>query len=244
MARSPKCAPALQQQVARSPKCPQPHFLQTELLGRVILLNNFGSFIEGEKDRLRCVRALSRVLVHLNVRCGRCHRHRMYLTHNIGSASACAWRRGRGYIPVPRHQCTGAKYGKTSKRGSRRNEEIRLTHAQGENEKCRNWHRKYRNWQNHVRVHSTRMPRPSSRFSTVNNWDPFSLLIHSFSRSRRCTMSVGALSRTVTRQEWSRCVKWTATYMYIYIMTSIHSLSFPQVGSLGVDYTCLLSDLL
>ena len=74
LARSPKCAPALQQQVARSPKCPQPHFLQTELLGRVILLNNFGSFIEGEKDRLRCVRALSRVLVHLNVRCGRCHR--------------------------------------------------------------------------------------------------------------------------------------------------------------------------
>ena len=60
--------------LARSPKCPQPHFLQTELLGRVILLNNFGSFIEGEKDRLRCVRALSRVLVHLNVRCGRCHR--------------------------------------------------------------------------------------------------------------------------------------------------------------------------
>ena len=54
-------------QVARSPKCPQPHFLQTKLLGRVILLNNFGSFIEEEKDRLRCVRALSRVLVHLNV---------------------------------------------------------------------------------------------------------------------------------------------------------------------------------
>ena len=27
-------------------------------------------------------------------------------------------------------------------------------------------------------------------------------------------------------------------------MTSIHSLSFPQVGSLGVDYSCLLSDLL
>ena len=63
--------------MARSPKCPQPHFLQTELLGRVILLNNFGSFIEGEKDRLRCVRALSRVLVHLNVRCGRCHRQRL-----------------------------------------------------------------------------------------------------------------------------------------------------------------------
>ena len=27
-------------------------------------------------------------------------------------------------------------------------------------------------------------------------------------------------------------------------MTLIHSVSFPQVGSLGVDYTCLLSDLL
>ena len=51
------------------------HGCETGLLGRVILLNNFGSFIEGEKDRLRCVRALSRVLVHLNVRCGRCHRH-------------------------------------------------------------------------------------------------------------------------------------------------------------------------
>ena len=38
-------------------------------------MNNLGSFIEGEKDRFRCVRALSRVLVHLNVRCGRCHRH-------------------------------------------------------------------------------------------------------------------------------------------------------------------------
>ena len=31
---------------------------------------------------------------------------------------ACAWRRGRGYIPVPRHQCTGARYGKTSKGSS------------------------------------------------------------------------------------------------------------------------------
>ena len=30
----------------------------------------------------------------------------------------------------------------------------------------------------------------------------------------------------------------------VYRMTLIHSLSFPQVGSLGVDYTCLLSDLL
>ena len=117
---------------------------------------------------------------------------------------------GRGYIQVPRHQCTGARYGKTCKRGSRRNEEIGLRHAQGENEKCRNWHRKYRNRQNHVRIHSTRMPRPSSRFSTVNSWDPLSLLIHSFSRSRRCTMSVGAFSRTVTRQEWSQCVTWTA----------------------------------
>ena len=73
VARSPKCG-RLFKQVARSPKCPQPHFLQAKLLGRVILLNNFGSFIEGEKDRLRCVSALSRVLVHLNVRCGRCHR--------------------------------------------------------------------------------------------------------------------------------------------------------------------------
>ena len=45
---------------------------------------------------------------------------------------------GRAYIPVSRHQCTGARYGKTRKRGSRRNEEIRLTHAQGESEKCRN----------------------------------------------------------------------------------------------------------
>ena len=77
---SPKCAPALQQQVARSAnvpktKCPQPHFLQTKLLGRVILLNNFGSFIDGEKDRLRCVRAFSRVLVRLSARCDRCHRH-------------------------------------------------------------------------------------------------------------------------------------------------------------------------
>ena len=34
------------------------------------------------------------------------------------------------------------------------------------------------------------MPRPSSRFSTVNSWDSLSLLIQSFSRSRRCTMSV------------------------------------------------------
>ena len=95
---------------------------------------------------------------------------------------------GRGYIPVPRHQCTGARYDKSRKRGirSRRNEEIGLMHAQGENEKCRNWHRKYRNRLNHVRVHCTRMPRPSSRFSTVNSWDPLSL--HSFSRSRRCTM--------------------------------------------------------
>ena len=112
---------------------------------------------------------------------------------------------------VQRRQCTGARYGKTSKRGSRRNEEIGLMHAHGENEKCRNWQGKYRNRRNYVRFHSTRMPRPSSWFSTVNSWDPLSLLIHSFSRSRRCTMSVGALSRTVTRQEWSRCVKWTAT---------------------------------
>ena len=60
---------------------------------------------------------------------------------------------------------------------------------------------------------STRMPRPTSGFSTVNIWDPLSLLIHTFlrCRDRCCTMSVGALSRTVTRQEWSRCVKWTAT---------------------------------
>ena len=60
--------------------------------------------------------------------------------------------RGSGYIPVLRNQCTGARCGKTSKRGirSRRNEEIGLTHAQGENEKYRNWHRKYRNRQNHV----------------------------------------------------------------------------------------------
>ena len=57
------------------------------------------------------------------------------------------------------------------------------------------------------------MPRPSSRFNPVNSWDPLSLLIHSFSRCQRCTMSVGAPSRTVTRQEWSRCVKWTATGM-------------------------------
>ena len=78
-------------------------------------------------------------------------------------------RRNEGVIGLPRlqgHQCTGARYGKTSTRGSRRNEEIRLTHAQGENKKCRNWQRKYRNRQNHVRIHSTRMPRPSSRFST------------------------------------------------------------------------------
>ena len=26
--------------------------------------------------------------------------------------------KGMGYIPVPRHQCTGAKYDKTSKKGS------------------------------------------------------------------------------------------------------------------------------
>ena len=55
------------------------------------------------------------------------------LTHAHGEGGG-----GGGYIPVPRHQCTGARYGKSSKRGSRRNEEIGLTHAQGENEKCRN----------------------------------------------------------------------------------------------------------
>ena len=54
------------------------------------------------------------------------------LTHAHGEGGGV-----RGYIPVPRHRCTGAKYGKTSKRGSRRNEEIGLTHAQGEYEKCR-----------------------------------------------------------------------------------------------------------
>ena len=57
------------------------------------------------------------------------------------------------------------------------------------------------------------MPRPSSRFSTVNSWDPLSLLIQSFSRSRRCTMSVGALYRTLTCRVWSRCAKRDARGM-------------------------------
>ena len=46
-------------------------FQQTSF-GEVNLFQKFGVFIgrDGEKDRFRCQRALSRVLVHLNMRCG------------------------------------------------------------------------------------------------------------------------------------------------------------------------------
>ena len=45
--------------------------------------------------------------------------------------------KGEGLCTGPR-QCTVARYDKTNKGGSRRNEEIGLTIVQGENEKGRN----------------------------------------------------------------------------------------------------------
>ena len=49
--------------------CPQPH---RTYFGEVNVFEEFWVFIR-EKGRRRCVR-VSRVLVHLSMRCGRCHR--------------------------------------------------------------------------------------------------------------------------------------------------------------------------
>ena len=67
---------------------------ETKLLWRKILLN-IKYFVEGEKDRIRCVRALSRVLAHLNnvMWLARCHRHEVIICDCDVAVALASWPR-------------------------------------------------------------------------------------------------------------------------------------------------------